>query len=116
MPILSPQLLHYYLDILVNFFDCLVPRRHRESEKNRGGGARGLMGRERIVKRLADLAFKMAADNLCSSESVLDRQERPVHVAFFGKKLPCPQTFYKDKRYCSTKMASIIIFVQFHKK
>ena len=30
------------------------------------------MGRERIAKRLADLAFKMAADNLCSSESVHD--------------------------------------------
>ena len=73
------------------------------------------MGRERIAKRLADLAFKMAADNLCSSESVLDHQKRPVYVAFFNKKLPCPQTFYKDKRYCFTKMASFIIFVQFTK-
>ena len=76
---------------------CLVPRRRCESEKKKG--ARGLMGRERIAKRLADLAFKMAADNSCSSESVLDHQERPVHVAFFDKKLPCPQTFYKDKKY-----------------
>ena len=86
------------------------------AEAKKEEGARGLMGRDRIAKRLADLAFKMAADNLCSSESVLDRQERPVHVAFFDKKLPCPQTFYKDKRYCFTKMASIIIFVQFTKK
>ena len=57
------------------------------------------MGRERIAKRMADLAFKMAADNLCSSESVLDHQERPVHVAFFDKKLPCPQMFCKDKGF-----------------
>ena len=74
------------------------------------------MGRERIAKRLADLVFKMAADNLCSFESVLDHQERPVHVTFFDKKLPRPQTFYKGKRYCFTKMASIIVFVQFTKK
>ena len=86
------------------------------AEAKKEEGARGLMGRDGIAKRLADLAFKMAADNLCSSESVLDRQERLVHVAFFDKKLPCPQTFYKDKRYCFTKMASIIIFVQFTKK
>ena len=74
------------------------------------------MGRERIAKRLADLVFKMAADNLCSFESVLDHQERPVQVTFFDKKLPRPQTFYKGKRYCFTKMASIIVFVQFTKK
>ena len=75
-----------------------APLRKRKKKE----GARGLMGRERIAKRLADLAFKMAADNLCSSESVSDRQERPVQVAFFDKELPCPQTFYKDKRYCFT--------------
>ena len=74
------------------------------------------MGRERIAKRLTDLAFKMAPDNLCSFESVWDHQERPVQVAFFDKKLPRTQIFYKDKRYCLTKMASIIIFVQFTKK
>ena len=55
------------------------------------------MGRERIAKRLADLAFKMAANNLCSAESVFDHHERPVHVAFLDKKLPCPHSFCKDK-------------------
>ena len=58
-------------------------------------GSAGLNGKGTNRERLADLAFKMAADNLCSSESVLDHQERRVHVAFFDKKLPCPQTFYK---------------------
>ena len=60
-------------------------------------GARGLMGRDGIAKRLADLAFKMAADNLCSSESVLDRQERPVHVAFFDNKLPLSTNFLQGQ-------------------
>ena len=85
-------------------------------KQKKKGGSTGLNGKGTNRERLADLAFKMAADNLSSSDSVLDRQERPVDVAFFAKKLPCPQTFYKDKRYYLTKMASIIIFVQFTKK
>ena len=93
-----------------------LPRPQAPLRERKNEGARGLMGRERIAKRLADPAFKMAANNLCSSESVLDHQERPVHVAFFAKKLPYPQPFYKDKRYFFTKMASIIIFVQFTEK
>ena len=109
-----------FTDINLNYsfdYGTALPRPQAPLRELKKEGSAGLNGRERIAKRLADLAFKMAADNSCSSESVLDHQERPLHVAFFDKKLPCPQTFYKDKKYFFfTKMASIIIFVQFTEK
>ena len=77
--------------IFLNLPRPQAPLRERKKE-----GSAGLNGKGTNCERLADLAFKMAADNLCSSESVLDHQERPVHVAFFDKKLPCPQTFHKS--------------------
>ena len=63
------------------------------------------MVRERAAERLADLAIKMADQNICQldinfcqpcqAENVFLNSARPVHVAFLQHKVPCPPVFCK---------------------
>ena len=48
-------------------------------------------------KQLADLAFKMADENVSTPQTAFLDSDRPVHFAFLENKVPCGHHFCKGK-------------------
>ena len=57
----------------------------------RPGGARGVMGRRKEGRRLADPVFKMADVLMADGGEILNLENRPFHRAYLSGKLPCPR-------------------------
>ena len=66
--------------------DWLVPSRLSWER----GEARGVMGRRKGERRLADPVFKMVDELMADGAEILNLENRPFHRAYLSRKLPCP--------------------------
>ena len=76
--------------IELSVYGLLVPSRLSINERSETkGNARGLMGRGKKGKRLADHVFKVADEIMVDSGGILNLENRPFHLAYLSWKLAC---------------------------